>query len=68
MIGAVPEKDDDSPQRMGDRRGVVLSDDSYLGPREIHNVRRVPELVFVNCCHLAARASGECRFLSSRRS
>ena len=38
---------------------MVLSDGSFLGPREIHNVRRVPELVFVNCCHLAARDAGE---------
>ncbi|MGH9143582.1 MAG: CHAT domain-containing protein, partial [Vicinamibacterales bacterium] len=53
LVGKPPEKDDDPPQTMGDPRGVVLSDGSYLGPREIHNVRRVPELVFVNCCHLA---------------
>jgi hypothetical protein len=53
MIGTAPEKDDDAPQKVGNPRGVVLSDGSYLGPREIHNVRRVPELVFVNCCHLA---------------
>jgi hypothetical protein len=26
-----------------------------LGPREIESMRVVPELVFVNCCHLAAR-------------
>lgn len=37
-----------------DPRGVVLSDDLYLGPREIKTMRVVPELVFVNCCHLAA--------------
>lgn len=33
--------------------GVVLSDDTYLGPNEIESMRIVPELVFVNCCHLA---------------
>lgn len=37
-----------------DPRGVVLSDGLYLGPREIGMMRVVPELVFVNCCHLAA--------------
>jgi hypothetical protein len=37
-----------------DPRGVVLSDGLYLGPREIQTMRVVPELVFVNCCHLAA--------------
>jgi CHAT domain-containing protein len=35
-------------------RGVVLSNGVYLGPREIHSMRTVPELVFVNCCYLAA--------------
>jgi tetratricopeptide (TPR) repeat protein len=34
-------------------RGVVLSGDSFLGPREISALRVIPELVFVNCCHLA---------------
>ncbi|MFT3717310.1 CHAT domain-containing protein [Pseudorhodoferax sp.] len=35
--------------------GVVLSGDTVLGPREIAQMRAVPELVFVNCCHLAVR-------------
>jgi CHAT domain-containing protein len=39
----------------GDPRGVVLSHGCFLGPREIRTMRTVPELVFVNCCHLAAR-------------
>jgi hypothetical protein len=38
--------------------GVVLSDDTFLSPREIETMRTVPELVFVNCCHLAARDTG----------
>ncbi len=33
--------------------GVVLSGGTFLGPREIQTMRTVPELVFVNCCHLA---------------
>ena len=36
--------------------GVVLSNDTFLGPDEIATMRVVPELVFVNCCHLAARS------------
>ena len=36
-----------------DPRGVVLSDNTFLGPREIGALRVIPELVFVNCCHLA---------------
>ena len=35
--------------------GVVLSEGTFLGPDEIRAMRTVPELVFVNCCHLAAR-------------
>jgi len=35
--------------------GVVLSDGTILGATEIGNIRPVPELVFVNCCHLGAR-------------
>jgi tetratricopeptide (TPR) repeat protein len=45
--------DDDDPH------GVVLSDDLYLGPREIQTMRVVPELVFVNCCHLAATGADQ---------
>jgi CHAT domain-containing protein len=39
--------------------GVVLSDDTFLGADEINSMRTVPELVFVNCCHLAARVPGQ---------
>jgi hypothetical protein len=38
-------------------RGVVLSDGAFIGPREIEAMRVVPELVFLNCCHLAADKS-----------
>ncbi|MFN9102603.1 MAG: CHAT domain-containing protein [Betaproteobacteria bacterium] len=38
--------------------GVVLSDRTFLGPSEIRAMRTVPELVFVNCCHLAGRDAG----------
>lgn len=55
MLGTEPVRPDDSPPREGDPRGVVLANATYLGPREIEGMRQVPELVFVNCCHLAAR-------------
>ena len=36
--------------------GVVLSGrDTYLGANEVRAMRIVPELVFLNCCHLAGR-------------
>ncbi|HVH26197.1 MAG TPA: CHAT domain-containing protein [Vicinamibacterales bacterium] len=47
------------PASVDDPRGVVLSKGTFLGPREIGSMRVVPELVFVNCCHLAARDPGE---------
>ena len=59
MLGPVPTKPGDPPQQLINPRGVVLSGESFLGPREIHNMRVVPELVFVNCCHLAARQADE---------
>ena len=40
--------------RKDTRGGVVLSNDTFLGASEIKAMRVVPELVFVNCCHLAA--------------
>ena len=55
-VGPVPVNAGDPPQRDGDPRGVVLSNGTFLGPREIDKMRVVPELVFVNCCHLAARS------------
>jgi tetratricopeptide (TPR) repeat protein len=58
-IGAPSKKKDESPQADIDPRGVVLSDGTFLGPREIRSMRRVPELVFVNCCHLAARDAAQ---------
>ncbi len=37
--------------------GVVLSDGVFLGANEIQAMRHVPELVFVNCCHLGSLAA-----------
>ena len=45
--GALPEGD----EAIG---GVVLSNGTFLGPAEIQAMRVVPELVFINCCHLGA--------------
>ncbi|TWO72418.1 CHAT domain-containing protein [Caenimonas sedimenti] len=40
----------------GPQGGVVLSGaHTFLGANEIRALRVVPELVFLNCCHLAAR-------------
>ena len=53
--GETVEKDDAG--RVVRTRGVVLSDDVFLGAAEILSMRTVPELVFFNCCHLAAQDS-----------
>lgn len=37
--------------------GMVLGPKIYLTTREIHKLRRVPELVFINCCHLGSMAA-----------
>jgi CHAT domain-containing protein len=56
--GEAPQWTQNPPQmarsRQGTPRGVVLSDDAFLGPAEIAKLRPVPDLVFINCCHLAA--------------
>ena len=38
----------------GDKRvsGMVIGTNMVLTPADIHQMRRVPELVFINCCHL----------------
>jgi Uncharacterized protein conserved in bacteria len=32
--------------------GMVIGDHMVLSPKEVHQMRDVPELVFINCCHL----------------
>ncbi len=39
--------------------GMVLSGGAYLTPKEIGQMREVPALVFVNCCHLGAIGPGQ---------
>jgi hypothetical protein len=36
------------------RSGVLIGPETYLGALEIAKMRTTPDLVFVNCCHLAA--------------
>ena len=45
------------PSGEGNPRGVVLSDGTFLGQHEFEGLNKMPELVFVNCCHLAAQGS-----------
>jgi CHAT domain-containing protein len=47
------------PGASGAPGGVVLSNGTFLGPAEFRNMRTVPELVFINCCHLGSADSGQ---------
>lgn len=44
--------------------GMVLGDDVFLTPAHVEQMRVVPELVFINCCHLGReegnRRNGDC--------
>ncbi|MEJ8860007.1 CHAT domain-containing protein [Variovorax robiniae] len=42
-------KRDDGEHTVG---GIVLSGDLFFGPDEVRAMRRVPDLVFINCCHI----------------
>ncbi len=53
--GAPVQRDPGNQGRVASKGGIVLSGGTFLGSDEIRSMRTVPELVFVNCCHLAAR-------------
>lgn len=39
--------------------GMVIGDDVFLTPVEVQQMREVPELVFINCCHLGRIEPGK---------
>jgi CHAT domain-containing protein len=41
-----------------ERTGMVLTDGIYLSPLEFEQLRNLPELVFINCCHLGVFNNG----------
>ncbi|NWG75018.1 MAG: CHAT domain-containing protein [Rubrivivax sp.] len=41
--------------------GMIIGDDLVLSPREVKQMRSVPELVFINCCHLGLIEPGDDR-------
>jgi hypothetical protein len=43
---ALPEKDEDLVS------GMIIGEGMVLTPGDVEQMRRVPELVFINCCHL----------------
>ncbi|MEO5734089.1 MAG: CHAT domain-containing protein, partial [Rubrivivax sp.] len=54
-----PIERDPTTRTIISRGGVVLSENIFLGPDEIAKLPDVPELVFVNCCHLGAADSAQ---------
>jgi len=44
--------------------GMVIGNNSFLTPGDVEQMRWVPELVFINCCHLG---STDCKIPESRR-
>ena len=50
--------------------GMVIGDGMFLTPIEVRQMRQVPELVFINCCHLGrveATPAAEEKRLNTRR-
>jgi tetratricopeptide (TPR) repeat protein/pimeloyl-ACP methyl ester carboxylesterase len=41
--------------------GMIIGDDAVLSPQEVRQMRFVPELVFINCCHLGYIEPGDRR-------
>jgi pimeloyl-ACP methyl ester carboxylesterase/tetratricopeptide (TPR) repeat protein len=45
------------PKRKKKVSGMVIGKDTYLTPGDVEQIRWVPELVFINCCHLGHTTS-----------
>ena len=53
------------PQRP-ERSGMVIGNNTFLTTAEISQMSSVPELVFVNCCHLGKVDGGDERYYQNR--
>ncbi len=42
--------------------GMVIGRDTFLTPGDVKQMRHVPELVFINCCHLGKTGGGSAQF------
>jgi hypothetical protein len=47
--------------------GMVIGDGAFLTPIEVRQMRQVPELVFINCCHLGRIEAGNTDTLNERK-
>jgi len=55
---ACPACEQIPPERTKRVSGMVIGPDVYLTPGDVEQMRWVPDLVFINCCHLGSTASG----------
>ncbi|WP_298824455.1 CHAT domain-containing protein [uncultured Piscinibacter sp.] len=42
--------------------GMVIGRDTFLTPGDVRQMRHVPELVFINCCHLGKTGGGSAQY------
>lgn len=57
---AAEPQGDDGMRKPRTISGMVIGDNIFLTPVEVRQMRQVPELVFINCCHLGrVEAGGE---------
>ena len=54
-------------QTMKPVTGMVIGDGIFLTPAEIRQMRQVPELVFINCCHLGHIEASDRGAFNNRR-
>jgi CHAT domain-containing protein len=47
--------------------GMVIGDGVFLTPADVEQMRQVPELVFINCCHLGRTEGSDAKRDSERR-
>ena len=47
-----PQGETSRERRRNPVTGMVIGDNMFLTPVEVRQMRQVPELVFINCCHL----------------
>ena len=57
-----PGRDCDARKTVQRMSGMVIGKNTFLTPGDVEQMRWTPELVFINCCHLAATTTEPRRF------
>ncbi len=58
-VSPYPACDQQVPKPKRKVSGMVIGAGVYLTPGDVEQMRWVPELVFINCCHLGSAATGD---------